>query len=281
MPSPEKPAGPEVASRIRSLLQEPARGMRVSDVRVGLGYTAVLLADGRAGLAYTFRDDVPRGCSVLTGILPLRGRPAVDLLALLESRNPVEAGVGLACANALANRDRTGYLEGDILDHLELRADDDVGMVGCFGPLMETIRGRALSLTVFERLDRPSPPLRPEAEAGGFLPRCRVALITATSIINHAVEGLLEAARGCREVVLLGASTPLIAEAFTGRRVTMLSGILVREAEEVLRVVSEGGGTREFGPYVRKVTLRVGEPGPSRPSADAGTSATGLRGGPP
>jgi hypothetical protein len=38
---------------------------------------------------------------------------------------------------------------------------------------------------------------------------------------------------------------------------TMLSGVVVTQPEEVLRVVSEGGGMRQFGPHVRKVTLRV------------------------
>lgn len=257
MRSPERTSGASVAARIVSCLLDPAREARVSDVRIGLGYTAVMLADGRTGLAFTFRDQAPGGCSVFKGILPLRTRPAADLLVLLESRDAIEAGVGLACANALANQDRAACLDGDILDHLDLRPEDDVGMVGHFGPLVGPVRKRAHSLTVFERVDRPSGSLRPQQEAEAALPLCQVALITATSVINHTVDDLLKAARGCREVALLGASTPLLAEAFGGEKVTMLSGVVVREPEEVLRVVSEGGGTRQLGPHVRKVTLRV------------------------
>jgi uncharacterized protein (DUF4213/DUF364 family) len=89
------------------------------------------------------------------------------------------------------------------------------------------------------------------------LPRCQIALITATSIITHTVDSLLGAARGCRHVALLGASTPLLAAAFSTARVTTLSGVVVAAPEEVLRVVSEGGGMRQFGPHVRKVTLRA------------------------
>ena len=135
--------------------------------------------------------------------------------------------------------------------------EDHVGMVGHFEPLVEAIQKRARSLTVFERVDQPSGLLRPQQEAEATLPRCQIALITATSIINHTVDNLLEAAQGCREVVLLGPSTPLMAGVFSGHKVTMLSGVVVKETEAVLRVVSEGGGTRQFAPYVRKVTLRV------------------------
>jgi len=257
MPSPDQTGGATVATRIVRGLIDSAREARVSDVRIGLGYTAVRLADGRTGVAFTFRDQARGGCSVFSGIRPMSARPAADLLALLESREAIEAGVGLACANALANRDDAVYLDGDILDHLELRPGDHVGMVGHFGPLVDTLQKRVRSLTVFERVDQPSGLLRPQEEAQATLPRCQVALITATSIINHTVDALLRATRGCREVALLGASTPLTAEAFSAVRVTMLSGVVVEDSEEVLRVVSEGGGMRQFSPHVRKVTLRV------------------------
>jgi len=247
----------DLAARLVGALLEPAGEARVADVRIGLGYTAVRLSDGRTGVAFTFRDLARGGCSVFHGIRPLSGRPAADLLVLLESRDAIEAGVGLACANALANRDGAGFLEGDVLENLDLRPDDEVGMVGHFAPLVGPIQKRARSLTVFERVDEPSGSLRPRAEAEDALPRCQVALITATSIINHTADGLLEAARGCREVALLGASTPLVAEVFDAKQVTLLSGVLVRQSDEILRVVSEGGGMRQFTPYIRKVTMRV------------------------
>jgi uncharacterized protein (DUF4213/DUF364 family) len=260
MQLPERTHDTSVAARIVHRLIDVARATRVSDVRIGLGYIAVMLADGQTGVAYTFRDQAQGGCSVFNGIRPLSGRPAVDLLALLTSRDAIESGVGLACANALANNSDATYLDGDILDHLDLRPEDDVGMVGHFAPLVGAIRARAHSLTVFERVDQPSGLLPPRAEAEATLPRCQVALITATSVINHTVDTLVGAARGCREVVLLGASTPLMAEVFTFEGVTMLSGVVVKSSEEVLRVVSEGGGMRQFSPYVRKVTLRVERP---------------------
>lgn len=257
MRSLEQTSNTSVAARIVTCLLDAAMETRVSDVRIGLGYTAVKLADGRTGVAFTFRDQAQGSCSVFNGIRPLSTRPAADLLALLESQDAIEAGVGLACANALVNRDEAGYLDGDILDHLDLRPEDHVGMVGHFGPLVGTIQNRARSLTVFERVAEPSGLLRPQEEAVAALPRCQIALVTATSIINHTVDGLLKAASSCREVVLLGASTPMLEDAFSVGQVTMLSGIVVKEPDEVLRVVSEGGGMRQFSPHVRKVNVRV------------------------
>jgi uncharacterized protein (DUF4213/DUF364 family) len=257
MGSREGTKGSGVAARIVSHLLDPARETRVAEVRIGLGYTAVMLADGRTGLAFTFRHQARGCCSIWNGAQPLHGAGAADLLRLLESEDAIEAAVGLACANALANHNRPDLLEGDVLDHLGLRSGDDVAMIGEFGPLVAPILQRVRSLTVFEETDGPSGQLRSQREAPETLSRSDVALITATSVINHTIDGLLEAARGCREVALLGASTPLLAEAFSSENVTMLCGVVVQEADEVLRVVSEGGGARQLGPHVRKVTGRL------------------------
>ena len=93
------------------------------------------------------------------------------------------------------------------------------------------------------------------SEVEDVLSRCQVALITATSIINHTMDLLLAAVEHCRKVMVLGASTPMLPEAFLESNVSMLSGVVVEDPVEVLRVVSEGGGMRLFKPHVRKVNL--------------------------
>lgn len=247
-----------IAARISARARERAGVIEVADLRIGLGYTAALLEDGRLGLAYTFRRDAEGGCTVDLESRPLTGRRVSELVPFTMSDNPIEAAVGLACANALTNIRGEGQSEGDILDHLDLGPQDSVGMVGLFGPLVDPLRERTRSLTVFERASRREAGLRPAAEAIEFLPRCSVALITATTIINHTIERLLAAARGCRVVALLGASTPLVPEAFTDTAITLLSGVVAREPERILRVVSEGGGMRLFKRHIRKVVVPVG-----------------------
>jgi uncharacterized protein (DUF4213/DUF364 family) len=56
----------------------------------------------------------------------------------------------------------------------------------------------------------------------------------------------------CREVILLGPSTPLVPPAFVGTPVTRLSGMITRDTEGLLRVIHEGGGTRYFSQYATK-----------------------------
>jgi uncharacterized protein len=249
--------GRYIADKIIESVRSLAIDQMAADVRIGLGYTAVQLSDGGCGTALTFRHESGGGCSVFVGMRPLANRPASDLIPLLHSGDPVEAAVGLACANALANRIDGACSDGDILDTVDMRSTDRVAMVGHFGPLVEGVKKRASSLTIFERIEAPQGDLRPVAEACQEIPNCDVALITGTSIINHTLDALLKLCGNCREVVVLGASTPLLPEAFAGTPVNLLSGIAITDGAGILKTVSEGGGMRFFKPYIQKVNVRV------------------------
>lgn len=141
-----------IVERIQPLLEAEAKSTRIADVRIGLGYTAVLTESGSAGLAYTPREELGRGCSVLSGERPLAGRHPAGLLAYLRSADALERAVGLATANALIGMHEVmNTFEGDVLDVLALKSGDRVGMVGYFGPLVPRIESEVASLTVFER----------------------------------------------------------------------------------------------------------------------------------
>ena len=218
-----------------------------------------MLDDGGVGVANLCSDVCGKPSRRASDFLPRPATPAVDALATLAVSE--RSAVGLATANALVNRfwgdgaqQNDAVIGGDLLNALELKSDDHVGMVGCFSPLVDPIRRRVKRLSIFERGPRLAPGLLDEDQAGELLPECSVALITAAK---------------CREIVLLGPSTPLVPGLFTRtpRRATLLSGVVVTDAEELLRTVVRGGGTRDFKTSVAKVNVRVGTVGQKPPSA--------------
>jgi len=236
----------------------PAAEQRVAEVRIGLGYTAVRLASGQIGLAYTFRDTSRDCCTALGGMDRLSDHPAARLVRLIESADPIEAAVGLACANAILNEPGDRFCRGDALEFMELRPEDRVAMVGYFQPIVDAVRRQVRSLLIFELRPERQKGLRPAREAVERLPACDAAIITASAIVNHSIDALLRAARGCREVAIVGASAPMAPEAFAESAVTLLSGVVIERPDEVLRVVSEGGGRRQLKRFVGKVCLSVG-----------------------
>jgi hypothetical protein len=247
-----------IAACIWEALRADAERARAVDVRIGLGYTAILIDTGSTGVAYTPRHDLEHGCSPLREAGSLAGRPLSALLEYLTSHRPIERAIGLAAANALIGaRPIAPATDGDILRALSLWSTDQVGMVGCFEPLIAPLQAQVSCLTVFERSGHRAVDVQPSERTLDLLPTCSVALITSTTLITESLDALLGAAAGCREVALLGPSTPLLPEVFVGTPVTWLSGIRIGCPEKVLRVVSEGGGTRTFSPYVQKVNLRL------------------------
>jgi len=250
------PSAAGIARRLEQILGDagPDSGAGVRDVRIGVRYTAVAVGRG-CGVAYSVSEQPVRSCAHFDGARPLAARSGADLIRFLRSPHPVETAVGLAAANALANRARSDLTEGDILEFVRLNPGDDVAMVGHFGPLVAPVKARVRSLRILERVQRPQGDLIPVERAPEVLGSSQVALITSSSLINHSIDVLLEEAENCREVVLLGASTPLVPEAFRGTPVTCLSGIVVEDTKSVLRVVGEAGGMRQLSPFVRKVNL--------------------------
>ena len=263
-----------VVQTLKTHLLAAARGRTIQRAVAGGRFCAVMLDNGEVGVANLCPDVCGEPSRHVSDCLPQPATPAADALATLVP--PTRSAIGLATANALANRfpgcgglSNEQSIRGDLLEVLELKDDDHVGMVGCFYPLVEGIRRRVQRLSVFERGQRLSPDLLPEAQAAELLPRCSVALITATTLINGTIDNLLAAAANCREVVLLGPSTPLVPEVFVRscHRVTLLAGVVVTNAEELLRTVARDGGTRDFKTSTAKVNVKVSAVGEAPPSA--------------
>jgi uncharacterized protein (DUF4213/DUF364 family) len=235
----------------------PMAGCRLAaDVRIGLGYTAVQLDDGRCGLAYTFRHGTKPGCCVLREAGALCGRSAAELARGAHSQDLITAAVGLATLNALLPLS-SQTSAGDVLDLMSIGPTDVVGMVGYFGPLVAPLKKTSRTLHIFEQRDDAAPEALPESAAKQLLPQCQVVIVSATALLNRTPDGVLADCVRARDIVILGPSTPLLPELFARRGVTILSGAEVIDSQQVLQVVSEGGGTRQFGKAIRKVSLRV------------------------
>lgn len=245
-----------IAAELRHHIQTTTTERRLTDLRFGARYTAAMLDDGAVGVAYTYREPGVAGPPEDGGRPGLAGRSSTEVLRCLESDDGLERSAALAVANAIVNRNIGGEREGDLLHFLSVGFLDRVAMVGYFGPLVAPLQKRVRELVIFERGQHEMAGVLPAEQALVELPRCDVALITASALVFSDLDSLLEAAAKCREVAVVGPSTPLVPAVFAPHGVTLLSGVVADDARAVLRVVSEGGGTQAFGPAMRKVNLR-------------------------
>jgi hypothetical protein len=242
--------------KIIEVVEKIGLDQRLERAQIGMLYTAAQLETGAAGVAYSF----PRkGCgpSIIGGGRSLTGRPVMEIARSLGSNNLADSSLALAAVNAVVSAIGVpqGALQCDVLEAIDVRDGETVCMVGCFLPVMERLKTRGITVKSVDLEQKPG--ALPAGEAFAILRESQVALITATAVINSTIDCLLEAAEHCREVVVLGPSTPLVPTAFNKTPVTCLAGIRVEQPDELFRIIGEGGGFRLFRPYTKKYTVRV------------------------
>lgn len=245
-----------VQKRLIECLMSQAEQTTVADVRIGLGYTAVRLDSGYAGVAWTPRE-TGSGCTHLRSAGTLAGSRTPEVLAMLsEQRSALSRAVGLAAANALlAAVPRPGAIQEEVISALGVTTDDRVAMVGYFAPVVARLQKIGCRLDVVELNPfHGEGTLNPE-QGREALSACTVAVITGTSLINGTFDAVCAQLGNPRAAVLLGPSSPLCAEAFTGTPVTHVAGSRVKDADAVLRIVSEGGGTMLMKRYLNFETV--------------------------
>jgi hypothetical protein len=247
-----------VQKRLIELLMPSAEGERIADVRIGLGYSVVKLGGGRAGVASTPGTGA-RCCTHLQAAGTLAGRPATELLAMLGDENsPLARAVGLATANALlASRTHPTTSRTDVLTLLDIKPDDHVVMFGDFAPLMPRLRESKCRVDVIE-LDPQRGGTVPLGREEVTVADCTIAIVTGTTLINATLDRVLAKLTRPRAAVLLGPSSPMCIEAFQGTAISHVAGARVRDADAVLSVVSEGGGTMKMKPFLDFETVTRG-----------------------
>ena len=119
----------------------------------------------------------------------------------------------------------------------ERGAGQTVGVVGWF-PFIPRLREVAAAVEVFEK--DPATGWAMTAERAERLARCDGLCVTASTLVNGTLEGILQAARPGAWKMLVGPSAPVCREAL-GLGFEAVCGARVGEVEAVARVIQEGG----------------------------------------
>ena len=236
-----------IAGRLHRHLVEQSRRFAVEDVRIGAKLRG-RRPDGRPD-GCRAPERVCRHAERNSQLRAICGKQAETLLArLVYGTGAMERALGLATANALIHppapeRKRTRSPHGS-----PPRRAGRHG--GAFPTHRAEDRGDGWRLSVIERET-------PAQERRQALGACDVAIVTATTLLNGTLEGVLSELGRPRHVALIGPSTPLCEEIFRGTPVTHLGGSAIVDGAAVLQVISRGGGTPDMRPCLRFVNIRV------------------------
>jgi len=223
----------------------------IEDFVIGIGLTAVKLSDGRAGVAFTNKQDTLGKCEEfyrcmgLDGDLESKAEVGMTALELLEmglfSGDPLLRSVAYATLNAVFNFNSDRFVRGDVMEHLQVNESDIVGMVGEIEPLANAWKDKVWDLLIFDR-NRRRDNIFPDWAIVDLLPKCTVVVITGSAIVNGTIDWVLKYVRTNRTAIV-GPSTPLIEGVFP---VEILAGVYIKDPEILFDLVSKGAGTKKI-----------------------------------
>ncbi len=251
-----------------------AESLTAVDVRVGVFYTAVMLATGEVGVAFTPRDLAdtvccPRSAAAGPPAGRLSGASIWELAEYAQARTPLRRAVGVAALNALSARavDLHGVPGGrimpgaDALDAANVQSEETVAMVGAFTPFIKALKTTVRQLWVIDkhpgaRRGDEVELWRPPAEAASTLSHADVVVITGSALVEGGLAELLDAAANARCVVLAGPTASPWPPTFFARGVHILGGVQITDGPGAMRLVGEGAsGYLLFSQVGRKVCV--------------------------
>ncbi|MFZ3237150.1 MAG: DUF364 domain-containing protein [Stellaceae bacterium] len=265
----------ETLAAIDAILGADLDAITVERVVVGLFFTGVKLGNGVAGVCATPIKTIPEAvcCPSSAMAMPfpgkLRGRPAIELAREALCGHGIRRAVGIAAVNALAEccwqsrphpeiELRPGV---DAFDATEIRAGDQVVVVGAFVPFLKELKRRGQSFLVLEqdpatlKADE-LPFFRPAEQAPEMVPQADVLLITGSTLVNATLEELLALARPDARVTIVGPTVGMLPDPFLARGADVLGCVRITEPDAFLDLLAEGGsGYHFFGRSAQKIVL--------------------------
>ncbi len=180
----------------------------VSNIHCGKQWSAVETPSGFGMAMTTYMATRPRTVG------KMKGMALTELAKTAKSWNFLEAGCGLAAANAYYNTparlERLGAYEP--FDHYCTHGLDLLGKrIGVVGHLNmpQQLHREAAEVLILER--NPQPGDYPDSACDWILPTCDVVIITASTLVNKTLPHLLEL---CQDsyTILAGPSCPMCPE---------------------------------------------------------------------
>ena len=232
---------------------EKSPGADLLNLRVGPYWVVVDTSVG-AGMASAMRSEAHiHGSRPITGAGELHVKTPLELVQLLRSDSPPEAGIGLAAANAILASEVSDLSEEKAVGILcDRGAGRKVAMIGHF-PFADRLREHCDQLWVFERgLNHHEGDLDGDA-MDELLPQADVVAVTATTLLNRTLGTVMAGVRSDAFVMMLGPSTPLT-PVLLDFGFDVLCGTIIEDPESVLRAVEQGAVTPQIT-GVRRVSL--------------------------
>jgi uncharacterized protein (DUF4213/DUF364 family) len=245
---------------------------KVTRVVIGLGYTGVEVTayayEPFLGLASTLQSIIDKTkCSKINFAGELTNKTLSELLSWAYKPPSIERIIGIATLNGVSQhvlRIMNPYkkLEGDLLEHLDIKNDTKVTFIGYIKPLIKKVSRITDLITIVEDTIPNSPEIKnfKSKRSINLLEKDEIPtdilFCTGTTLINNSLEKILELfKRRARKIVLIGPTASMLPDIFFDYGVDIVGGMEIYDSKATIRVLQEGGGTKLFKKYGKKYNL--------------------------
>ena len=242
---------------------------KVSKVILGLGYTGVQLIsyayDPFLGLASTLPNIIrSTNCTKIDFAGSLTDKSFKELMSWSYQLPSLEKIIGIATLNAasqhiLAVQNPYKKVEGNLLDFLKIRKNTKITFIGFMKPMIRNI----LNKTKFVNIIDDNPVIRKTYHGIPILSdiddlkksdlSIDILFCTGTSLINNTFERILsEFKKQAKKIVLIGPSISFLPDILFDKGVDIVGGMNIIDSESTIKVLQEGGGTKNFKKFGNK-----------------------------
>ncbi len=265
----------ETVELLKNKIGPEINQIKVERAVFGLFFSGVKLSTGHGGLCFTPVKEMPEAvcCPSSARAMPLSGRlggrAALTYVEDVFSPNPLKRTLGIAVLNALSTwcwerekpADYTVVTGRDAFDEVDVSRFNKTVVIGALVPILKKLNQANADYKVLEMDSRSLKGKEldhyaPATEASFHVPGADLLVITGVTILNKTLAALLEIAHKDAEIIVVGPTASMLPDAFFARGVTVLGGIVVTKADQLLDIISEAGsGYHFFGKYAERTIV--------------------------
>jgi len=240
---------------LRTRYKNQIENLTISDVRIGVLLSAVVLSDGSCGVSssvtdsHSFCDKKNRDFGDFSP-LKIKGKKVIDLLETDKKSNAIDS-LKIAVLNAissklLATSDYNIIDNCDPIDLINLSSNKTITIVGGFQTYIQRISGTNNKLYVLELNENALSEEQkqfyvPAEQYAKILPASDIVIITGLTLVNNTIEGLLSSISPDTHVIVTGPSSSIIPDILFENKVNIIGATRITDPDLLLSVAGEAG----------------------------------------
>jgi uncharacterized protein (DUF4213/DUF364 family) len=260
----------ETYTLLRTKYKDQIENLTITDVRIGVLLSAVLLSDGSCGVSSTVLDTnshCDRKSRDFGDFSPLKikGQKVINLIET-EKKSTFIDTLKIAVLNAISSKllttsDYRIIENSDPIDLIDLTSKKTITIVGGFQTYIQKISETNNKLYILELNENALSEEQkqfyvPASEYSKILPASDIVIITGLTLVNNTIDDLLSSIKPKTQVIVTGPSSSIIPDVLFKNRVNIIGATRITDSDLLFSIVSEAGaGFHLFRYCAKKISI--------------------------